>query len=308
MLRLAHLTDIHLGPLPAIRTRELMSKRVMGWVSWQRFRRQRHRLEVLDALIEDLHAQSCDHVALTGDLVNISLPGEFEQAARWLERLGPPERVTVIPGNHDAYVPGVSGKGWLHWRDYMQRDGGAPFPAFPYARRVGRTLVLALSSAVPTPPGWAAGKLGHEQIVAARGILEQAGRDGLFRVVMLHHPPVYGWSHRRKALIDAPDFRRAIAETGAELVLCGHEHVFNFGTLDGAQGPAAVVGAPSASLWSEEVEKSGGYVIYGIRPEDGVVGMELEVRRFDAMTGAFCSTRRGRIAEDGAGLALQPWS
>lgn len=307
MLRLAHLTDIHLGPLPAARARELMSKRVLGWVSWQRARRQRHRLEVLDALIADLRRQECDHVAVTGDLVNISLPGEFEQAARWLERLGPAGRVSVVPGNHDAYVPGVSASGWLHWRDWMQRDGGAPFPAFPYARRIGGAMIVALSTAVPTPPGWAAGRLGAEQIAAAARLLARAGREGLFRIVLLHHPPVYGWSRRRKALIDAPAFRRAIAEAGAELVLCGHEHVFNFGVLEGPGRPAAVVGAPSASLLGEHLEKCGGYVVYDIDPQaaaGGPAGIGLEVRRFDATAGGFVAARSARVVVEGTGLRL----
>ena len=40
MFRLAHLSDIHLGPLPELSFRELASKRVTGWYNWQRNRRR----------------------------------------------------------------------------------------------------------------------------------------------------------------------------------------------------------------------------------------------------------------------------
>ena len=59
---------------------------------------------MLDALVEDLQAQRPDHIAVTGDLVNISLVAEFAPARAWLESVGTPDHVTVVPGNHDAYV------------------------------------------------------------------------------------------------------------------------------------------------------------------------------------------------------------
>ncbi|RVC83466.1 metallophosphoesterase, partial [Mesorhizobium sp. M4A.F.Ca.ET.022.05.2.1] len=40
MFRLAHISDVHLGPLPGVTYRELASKRVVGYVNWQRNRRR----------------------------------------------------------------------------------------------------------------------------------------------------------------------------------------------------------------------------------------------------------------------------
>ncbi|TIO72439.1 MAG: metallophosphoesterase, partial [Mesorhizobium sp.] len=34
MLRLAHISDVHLGPLPDVTYRDLASKRVLGYVNW----------------------------------------------------------------------------------------------------------------------------------------------------------------------------------------------------------------------------------------------------------------------------------
>jgi 3',5'-cyclic AMP phosphodiesterase CpdA len=101
---LAHLSDPHLAPLPTPSMFELMGKRIGGFVNWQKRRRHFHLASVLDRIVVDLKAQSADHVAVTGDLVNLSLPAEFPQAYAFLERLGLPRDVTVVPGNHDTYV------------------------------------------------------------------------------------------------------------------------------------------------------------------------------------------------------------
>ena len=138
--RLAHLSDLHLGPMPRVNPRALLNQRVLGYVSWQRRRYRVHRREVLDALVADLREQAPDHVAITGDLVNISLPAEFVQAAVWLRQLGTPDWVTVIPGNHDAYVEVKWREAWAHWSDYMCGDGAD--------RAQGRGRYLP----VPAPP------------------------------------------------------------------------------------------------------------------------------------------------------------
>jgi len=104
---LAHLSDIHLSPLPRARRRHLLSKRILGYVNWHRGRKYVHRREILDLLTRDLVEQNPDHVAVTGDLVNLGLPEEYLRAADWLHHLGAPSEVTAIPGNHDAYVRGA---------------------------------------------------------------------------------------------------------------------------------------------------------------------------------------------------------
>ena len=101
---LAHLSDPHIPPLPRPRPGELMGKRVLGYLNWTRNRRKFHRRDVLDALVSDMKTQTPDHIAVTGDLVNLALEAEFMPARTWLEGVGPSDRVTVIPGNHDAYV------------------------------------------------------------------------------------------------------------------------------------------------------------------------------------------------------------
>ena len=69
---------------------ELISKRVIGYVNWQRNRATSHTSTQLDAIVADLKTSNPDHVAVTGDLVNLSLDAEFEPARNWLASLGNP--------------------------------------------------------------------------------------------------------------------------------------------------------------------------------------------------------------------------
>src|SRR4051794_26646023 len=163
MIVLAHLSDPHLGPIAAPRLAELFGKRAIGYVNWRRNRRGAHREEVLAVLVADLKAQKPDHIAVTGDLVNIALASEFAPARQWLEALGSPDDVTVIPGNHDAYVRNTAGHSHRIWRDYMGSDGETGLPTFPFLRRRGPLSLIGTSSALPTAPFMATGRLGSVQ-------------------------------------------------------------------------------------------------------------------------------------------------
>src|SRR4029079_4720289 len=128
---------------------DLASKRIFGYVNWQRNRGRSYTPAVLSALVADILAQKPDHTVVTGDLVNLGLTKEFETARNWLRGFGAPTDVTVIPGNHDAYVPGALAELTRIWRPFMAGDSGTTV-AFPFVRRRGRIALVGLSSAIPT--------------------------------------------------------------------------------------------------------------------------------------------------------------
>jgi 3',5'-cyclic AMP phosphodiesterase CpdA len=253
LFTIAHLSDIHLSPMPRARHRDLFGKRVLGFVNWHQGRKLVHRRDVLDVLTQDIVGREPDHIAVTGDLVNLGLPEEFVLAAEWLRHLGPPERVTAIPGNHDAYVRLNPERGTGHWQPYMQSNEAGeamirtPPTAFPFVRRFGDVALVALSSAIPTMPFIAAGRLGSAQLAFLGLALEELGRQGLFRVVLIHHPPLHGQVGWRRGLRDARELTGLLKEKGAELVLHGHNHEQTLFELATVTGPAIVVGVPSAS-------------------------------------------------------------
>ena len=105
--RLAHISDSHIGPLPRPLKRELIGKRFTGYVNWGR-RKGIHDMEVLGRIVADMRAHEPDHIAMTGDILNIALPAEFPLARAWMQSLGSPHDVSFTPGNHDAYVGKLS--------------------------------------------------------------------------------------------------------------------------------------------------------------------------------------------------------
>ena len=65
-------------------------------LNWLRGRRHAHQRPALDLIVADMLAHRPDHIAVTGDLVNLGLPAEYEAAREWLSDLGSPDNVTVI--------------------------------------------------------------------------------------------------------------------------------------------------------------------------------------------------------------------
>jgi 3',5'-cyclic AMP phosphodiesterase CpdA len=260
MFVLAHLSDPHLGPLPTPPPLELLSKRGLGFLNWLRKRRAIHRPEVLARIVADLKSQSPDHTAVTGDLVNLSLSNEFAPARAWLETLGTPDAVTLVPGNHDAYVRAAAGYGARHWGDYMRGDAGE---GFPFVRRRGPVALIGLSTSLPTLPLAATGRLHGDQLARLSGVLDALAAERLFRVVLIHHPPTEGANYFRR-LTDAAAVRDVLRRYGAELVLHGHHHEASLVRLPGPRGAIPCVGVPSASGAPGHKEVPAGYNLYTI--------------------------------------------
>ena len=275
MFVLAHLSDPHLGPLPKARMVDLASKRVLGYINWQRSRRSVHRLDVLDAVTQDVKAQAPDHIAVTGDIVNIALAAEFTQGRAWLVRLGSPRDVTLVPGNHDAYVRSALRQHGLHWGDYMRADDGAAVAgevSFPFVRRRGPVALIGLSSAIPTAPFMATGRLGAGQLQRLATILAGLSAESVFRVLLIHHPPLSAPAHRFKWLADAKDLRALLAQMGADLVIHGHDHVHSLVWLDGPAGRIPALGVPSASAAPGRKHKAHQRAAYNLYRIDGAPG------------------------------------
>jgi 3',5'-cyclic AMP phosphodiesterase CpdA len=275
MFVLAHLSDPHLAPLPPPRWRELMGKRMTGFLHWRRHRHRIHRSDVLARVVSDLKANAPDHIAVTGDLVNVALAAEFAPARAWLESLGSPRDVTLVPGNHDAYVGSIAGHPQTYWGNYMRGDDGG---ALPFLRRRGDVALIGLSSAVPTAPLLGTGRLGKAQIERLAQLLESCGRAGVFRIVLVHHPLRSSSRRYFRRLVDGPRFRAVLARHGAELVIHGHDHIHSLIYVDGPQRPIPVAGVPSASQTPREHHAGGGYNLYRIDGEPGAWRCEIDAR------------------------------
>jgi 3',5'-cyclic AMP phosphodiesterase CpdA len=252
-LTIAQLTDVHLGPIRGFTPRHWSLKRLAGYLNWQRNRRNAYQRAVLDRLVADLRQHAPDHIVVTGDLANIGLPGELMHGLDWLRSIGEPHAVSVIPGNHDIYGRLRRDPGTDRWAAYMASCAeGAEWTGghagFPYVRRLGPVALIGVNSAVVTPPMMAWGEVGAAQRERLGRLLDKLGKAQLFRLVLIHHPPLPGQAKPARALCDATDLERVLTRHGAELVIHGHNHLNSLAWRQSASGPLPVVGAPSASL------------------------------------------------------------
>ena len=291
MFTLAHLSDPHLGPMPSHdRLTDFLGKRFIGLCSWHFRRRQIHDPQVLDAVLADIAAHAPDHVALTGDLINLALPAEFPRAARFLERIGAADRVTVVPGNHDAYVAVPWQRGCGYWADYMTGDMRMPghplspeiAAAFPFVRQRRNLALIGVSSAVPQGLLRAGGMAGVRQLEDLTETLRRLGERGYFRIVLIHHPPLPGMAIARKALDDAAALRDVLVSAGAELVLHGHNHRFMQADL----GPARIFGVPSASSNGQGSMAPAGWMLHKIERKGAAWQVSHAMREWDALSQA----------------------
>jgi 3',5'-cyclic AMP phosphodiesterase CpdA len=254
-LTIAQLTDVHLGPIRGFTPRYWNLKRLTGYINWQRKRRTAYLRDVLDRLVADLRRQAPDHIVVTGDLANIGLPQELIQGLDWLQSLGKPDLVSVIPGNHDIYGHLRHDSGTSRWAAYMSSNanGAARIDnsggeLFPYVRLLGQVALVGVNSAIVTPPLIAWGEVGTAQRERLGRVLDKLGQAQLFRLVLIHHPPLPGQAKPARGLRDAAQLENVLTQHGAELVIHGHNHLNSLAWRHSVSGPLPVVGAPSASL------------------------------------------------------------
>lgn len=251
MITLAHISDVHLAPLPPVRWTELANKRALGYLNWRLRRHNSLSGDGLATLVRHMREQKPDFTAVTGDLVNLGLEAEANTALDWLETIGTPEDVCVSPGNHDAYVPGSLDHNSARWGTYMSGET-LDAAQFPYVRRIGDVAVISCSSAVVSAPTLAIGRFEQDQADRLARILKMLGEANYFRVILIHHPPNLEARHPRLGLYGAKLFRAAVAQHGAELILHGHTHKSSIFAIPGLTGDVPVVGVAAAGAAQAE--------------------------------------------------------
>jgi 3',5'-cyclic AMP phosphodiesterase CpdA len=310
---LAQIGDPHIAPLPRPAAGELLSKRLLGYLSWSVRRKHVHTPEVLAALSADVVRARPDHIAVVGDLTNIALAAEFPLALAWLRTLGEPRDVSVVPGNHDAYVslPFASTVG--AWDGYVCGDavhegtsGATNGTRFPWLRARDNVAIVGVSTAIATAPFLATGTIGGQQLERLRAMLRELGERRLFRAIVIHHPPLDALTKWRKRLTDSAELAEVIADTGAELILHGHTHKATVAWMRGHLGSVPVVATTSASAnGSDEHELRSRYNLFHIERDGAAWRIDLEVRALGP-DGRFVALGRGELAEGGPAVGAAP--
>ena len=174
-MRLIHLTDPHLSKLDGERFLTLKGKRRSGYLSWLKNRRKKYLPAVLERLVNAVKAENADQILLTGDLIQIGLKTEIEQASGWLATLAPAGQLMLVPGNHDVYAKDSADAVYQAWSEYLfygEQAGSAPVAdEFPVLGRLGKLSLIGVSTACVTPVFMASGKLGDKQLAGLSELL-----------------------------------------------------------------------------------------------------------------------------------------
>lgn len=297
---LGHLSDVHLGPLPSVRAVDLFSKRVTGYINWRRNRASQIVSGTLGTLVNALQAKHPDHIAVTGDLTNLALDAEIANAAIWLQSLGAAEDVSVVPGNHDAYVPGALDKAVAAWKCNIGGDdtisGLEVRRSFPYLRVREPLAIIGINSAVATAPFMASGRFGTWQAKSMAALLEEASRKGLFRVVLIHHPPVRKAAVSQKRLYGIRAFQSVVERCGAELVLHGHTHLPQRHHIAGPDGTRVpVLGVPAGGQAPGHGKPSAAFNLFHIDGSAGEWKCRFEQYAVTGQTGRVNLTHKSEL-------------
>jgi 3',5'-cyclic AMP phosphodiesterase CpdA len=270
LVRIAHLSDLHLLSLEGAVPFRLFNKRITGYLNLRLKRGHVHKPLPVQAAAGEIRRLGIDHVVITGDVSNLALEREFELVRRFLDQdLGlPPERVSIVPGNHDAYTRGAHRSNRFHrfFAPYLRSDLDAGDP-FPFVHLRGPVAILGLSTAWPRPPLVASGAIGEGQLRALERLLDHPEVRRRTPVVLQHHP-FHNPGTRVKTLLeglaDASAEGLLLQDVSRGLLLHGHLHRRIHRRLPTARGHIDAIGATSASLLHESDERMAGFNVYEI--------------------------------------------
>jgi 3',5'-cyclic AMP phosphodiesterase CpdA len=197
-------------------------------------------LAQIEALETFLPTLGLDAIVIAGDLSQRARHGEFQAAHAFLYRLRPHAPLLVVPGNHDIQ--------W--WRSPLGLLGEArkyeKYTRYfrelrPVLEIPGAVLAGALSSY-----GVAFGSLTWNlNDLAVKGHLPRSETDrvtntfakaapGAARVLVFHHNVLPGELSRRMGLANWRSAYRRLLATGADVILCGHDHQEGAGQIEGS--------------------------------------------------------------------------
>jgi 3',5'-cyclic AMP phosphodiesterase CpdA len=288
-MHFAQISDIHVPDFEGVRVRDFMNKRATGLLNLLTGRRGAHPIELAERLIEDLSNQKLDHVMVTGDLTNLSLPGEFQRAAKLLRLLGGFDELTVIPGNHDVYTKGaeLAGRFQGYFADLLWPDT-TPVEerVFPVVKDLGPISVFALSSAIATAPLIAWGEVSEAQLRTLERELTAPSRQGQFKVVLVHHNLHHvssPWKQYSSRLRNAEALIEVCTRHGVDLVLHGHTHGAHRFTAERSGKSVTVIGCGSSTQMSPDPRKVARYNIYSVSQKQ----LKVRTRVYDLVERRF---------------------
>jgi 3',5'-cyclic AMP phosphodiesterase CpdA len=194
--RIAHLSDVHIledladptGDARTARSRSRGYDLSTQFVSIGRRLDPTLRREKLRAGLRAARRAGATHFVLSGDLTEMGTVAQYEVLAETLHESGiEPWKITLVPGNHDAYTSPTG------WRDAITgplRPWATTSASRPGALvDVGDVVLMPVDVAVYQPVTRSAGVIEEDAVHAIR----RRAADSAFKhkpiVLVQHHPP-----------------------------------------------------------------------------------------------------------------------
>lgn len=221
MTLLAHLSDLHLVEARH-RSRRGLERLRLSYLTLGRTVDAAARLHRARAALAAARSAGADHLVVTGDLTEDGTDAQLELVAELLHESGlDPERVTLVPGNHDGYADPASWRRALEGPLRAFADSCAPSAIVP----LDDAFVLPLSTLRPQPFTRSAGVVGAQQLDALARWVRRLGRRRPV-IVAQHHPP-HAFApglHWLDGLLDHEALGAVLAAHAHVHVLHGHTH------------------------------------------------------------------------------------
>jgi 3',5'-cyclic AMP phosphodiesterase CpdA len=126
----------------------------------------------------------------------------------------------------------------------------------------------------------ATGRLGNKQRDGLERFLPQLADEKLFRVLLIHHPPMTSPGRWAARLRDSDELLDLIARHGVELILHGHDHRHATVWLNGPRGRIPAIGVPSASAMAHGHNHPAAYNLFSVRRDGDAWRCDHRVRGF----------------------------
>jgi 3',5'-cyclic AMP phosphodiesterase CpdA len=274
MVRLAHLSDIHISARPlGWRWHDWFNKRLTSWFNMRCLGRRRSFAradEVLDRLIDELPERGIDHILFSGDATAMGFEAELRRAAQRLGVVSSPIAGLAVPGNHDYLTSGAAASG-LFERFFAPWQGGIRIGehTYPFAQRAGPLWLVGVNAATGNRMPWdATGRVGPAQCERLKQLLAQLEPGP--RWLVIHYPIrlADGRGENRFHGLRDLDEVLAIAEAGGiGLWLHGHRHTpYFFDRPDWAPFPTICVGSSTQrNIWSYNEYTVEGTLVRAVR-------------------------------------------
>ncbi|MEE2752151.1 MAG: metallophosphoesterase [Myxococcota bacterium] len=293
MIRIAHITDVHVFSPP--RVRELTPKRLLGTVNLYIFGRKAHFCRnVQNALPNAVARTEPDILICTGDLTAQATTREFEEFLDIFSPLLHRQPSFLIPGNHDTYTVAAQRDKPIEDR-FSPWTGEGPWPRLHLPTE--KLALVAIDSCRAHP--LSSGLVDPDQLQRLEELLSSDVLDQRQVLILLHYPlrgrhgEPYGPATR--SLSNAADVESVLLRHAHKItaILHGHEH-HGFEThLQNQEGSIRILN-PGASGYAHlpDQDRTAHFNLYELE------GDSLSIQRF-----RYSSERRDFEPEPGGAYA-----